>query len=315
MGPYCAGVAGGTGRTEQDGTDRVDAAPGRGGPFPPGATLILLSGGGSRRLGRDKATTHVGGRLLVERVLAQVPPDLPVVLVGPHVPELATRVTVAREDPPGSGPLAGIGAGLAHVRTPLVGVLAADMPFAIGLLSGALAALAATEPSATERGGGETGAGEDAVVPVDPVGHRQPLCAAYRTDALRAALVGLAPLEGRPVRAMLGALRVVEWPARAADLADVDTAEDLTTARDRAHEEGTAMELWLAAVREALGVEMEIDVDAVLDVARDAAHNVERPAAPLTTFLLGAAVARGADPAAAAATISRLAGEWASRDR
>jgi hypothetical protein len=45
-------------------------------------------------------------------------------------------------------------------------------------------------------------------------------------------------------------------------------------------------------------------------VARDAAHGVARPAAPLTTYLLGVAVAGGADPEEAARTISELAREW-----
>ena len=49
------------------------------------------------------------------------------------------------------------------------------------------------------------------------------------------------------------------------------------------------------------------DVDRVLDLARDAAHSVARPAAPLTTYLLGIAVGRGADPDRAAAVLSRLA--------
>ncbi|RKS10229.1 hypothetical protein DFP74_5986 [Nocardiopsis sp. Huas11] len=49
------------------------------------------------------------------------------------------------------------------------------------------------------------------------------------------------------------------------------------------------------------------DVDRVLDLARDAAHSVARPAAPLTTYLLGVAVGQGADPEAAAAVLSRLA--------
>lgn len=48
----------------------------------------------------------------------------------------------------------------------------------------------------------------------------------------------------------------------------------------------------------------------VLDVARDVAHGVARPGAPLTTFLLGVAVGRGADLATAAATIARLAESW-----
>lgn len=49
------------------------------------------------------------------------------------------------------------------------------------------------------------------------------------------------------------------------------------------------------------------DVDRVLDLARDAAHSVARPAAPLTTFLLGIAVGRGADPEEAARALTRLA--------
>lgn len=48
------------------------------------------------------------------------------------------------------------------------------------------------------------------------------------------------------------------------------------------------------------------DVDRILDLARDAAHSVARPAAPLTTYLLGVAVGQGADPETAAAVLSRL---------
>jgi hypothetical protein len=50
-----------------------------------------------------------------------------------------------------------------------------------------------------------------------------------------------------------------------------------------------------------------------LDVARDAAHAVDRPAAPITTYLVGVAVAKSQDPdaqAKAAAAVSRLAAQW-----
>lgn len=55
----------------------------------------------------------------------------------------------------------------------------------------------------------------------------------------------------------------------------------------------TQLEAWV----EALATELEIDtavvdVDRLLDVAREAAHSVSRPAAPLTTFLMGYAVGR-----------------------
>jgi hypothetical protein len=67
---------------------------------------------------------------------------------------------------------------------------------------------------------------------------------------------------------------------------------------------------WAAAAAAALAVGETVDVDLVLDLARDVAHGVARPAAPVTAYLLGLAVARGADPKAAAQTLSALAGEW-----
>ena len=55
----------------------------------------------------------------------------------------------------------------------------------------------------------------------------------------------------------------------------------------------------------ALGIEIDVDETLILDLARDAAHNVERPAAPISTFLLGyAAAASSGDPA----EVERLAG-------
>ena len=47
-------------------------------------------------------------------------------------------------------------------------------------------------------------------------------------------------------------------------------------------------------------------VRTVLDLARDSAHEVERVAAPLTTFLVGIAVGRGAALSTAAETATAL---------
>lgn len=56
----------------------------------------------------------------------------------------------------------------------------------------------------------------------------------------------------------------------------------------------TPLDSWVRALAAELGVEPGVvDVAGLLDVARDAAHGVARPATPLTTFLLGYAVARG----------------------
>jgi DNA-binding transcriptional regulator LsrR (DeoR family) len=70
------------------------------------------------------------------------------------------------------------------------------------------------------------------------------------------------------------------------------------------------LEKWMSALSKELGLtDLEITEDLVktlLDVARDAAHEVERVAAPLTTFLVGVAVGRGATLAAAADATTTL---------
>ncbi|HET9499444.1 MAG TPA: DUF6457 domain-containing protein [Marmoricola sp.] len=49
---------------------------------------------------------------------------------------------------------------------------------------------------------------------------------------------------------------------------------------------------WIDELCDALDVEVDLDEALILDVAREAAHNVQRPAAPITTFLLGYAAAQ-----------------------
>lgn len=74
---------------------------------------------------------------------------------------------------------------------------------------------------------------------------------------------------------------------------------------------------WTRELAAALGVDLTVEVDTVLDLAGDAARGVVRPAAPVTTYLVGYAAARnGGDAAAVAdavATARALAASWAER--
>jgi molybdopterin-guanine dinucleotide biosynthesis protein A len=90
---------------------------------------LILAGGAARRLGGiDKPAHPLGGRTLLDRVLDAVGDAQRVVVVGPvRATEQPVRWT--REEPPGSGPVPALAAGLALVRAPLVVVLAADLPF------------------------------------------------------------------------------------------------------------------------------------------------------------------------------------------
>jgi hypothetical protein len=75
------------------------------------------------------------------------------------------------------------------------------------------------------------------------------------------------------------------------------------------------LEEWAAAVCGELGLDpAALDPRLVLDLARDVAHGVARPAAPLTAYLLGVAVGQGRPPAVSAARISELAARWAPAD-
>ncbi|GAA0661662.1 hypothetical protein GCM10010193_11040 [Kitasatospora atroaurantiaca] len=75
---------------------------------------------------------------------------------------------------------------------------------------------------------------------------------------------------------------------------------------------------WIAEVSAELGIDLDVDVPGLLDLARVVAHGVARPAAPLTAFLVGyAAAQQGGGPAAVAAANARttvLAERWAAAD-
>ena len=75
-----------------------------------------------------------------------------------------------------------------------------------------------------------------------------------------------------------------------------------------------SLQKWMDELCEELGVDTDVDITTILDLARDAAHMVDRPAAPLTTFVVGyAAAMRGGsvkDIADCADTAADMAAEW-----
>jgi hypothetical protein len=70
---------------------------------------------------------------------------------------------------------------------------------------------------------------------------------------------------------------------------------------------------WIDELCDVLDIEIDLDEALVLDVAREAAHNVQRPAAPVTTFLLGYAAARHGDNADEVERLAGLAIDLAQR--
>ncbi|GHG58980.1 NTP transferase domain-containing protein [Streptomyces griseocarneus] len=271
---------------------------------------VVLAGGAARRLGgADKPGLRVGGRTLLDRVLGACGDAGSTVVVGPRR-ATARPVTWAREEPPGGGPLAGLDAGLRRVTAERVLVLSADLPF---LAPAAVRALHEALDGA---------AAADGAVLTDPGGREQPLVAAYRTESLRRELALLAAehgtLAGLPLRLVTADLSLTRVHHPTASF-DCDTWEDISTARARIRDDRSVLDEWISAVKAELGIELDVDTTGLLDLARDAAHGVARPAAPLTTFLVGyVAAQRGGGAEAVAAAIREagaLAARWAEEAR
>jgi molybdopterin-guanine dinucleotide biosynthesis protein A len=298
---------------------------------------VVLAGGAAKRLGGvDKPGVRIGGRSLLDRVLAACAGAGTIVVVGGRRPT-TRQVVWAREEPPGQGPLAALHAGLRRTTADRVVVLSADLPF-LGerTVRRLLAGLDRTREvngvegsgdghHGDEGPGGVAGGGvvEGAVL-VDRGSRDQPLVAAYRADPLRREIALLAAehggLSGLPLRLLSAELVLTRISDPVASF-DCDTWDAIAVARSRIREHGHVLDEWITAVKDELGLDLDFDIDtgALLDLTRDVAHGVTRPAGPLTTFLVGYAAARsGGGPEAVAEAVRKaaaLATRWTEEDQ
>lgn len=279
---------------------------------------IILAGGASSRMGRDKASlTLAGGETLLERTLAasRSAGASALVVAGEAPPAAAADVTYVREDPPRSGPVPALDAALEQVTAEYVLVLPCD-------LADPAAAAAHLVQAATG-----LGAGDDGLVAVDAGGHRQHLTALFRSAALRRDSTANSGADsgagsGR-VRSRLAGLSLAEVPEpadRPGLWADMDTPEEIERVRSGLPDSGTpatasgipGLDPWLNTVARDLGLPPSVVVPGpLLDVARDVARGVIRPGAPTTTYLIGIAVGRALSegrrsPAETAELVGRL---------
>jgi molybdopterin-guanine dinucleotide biosynthesis protein A len=142
------------------------------------ATLLVLAGGESRRMGRTKAWLEVGETTLLRWVAARLGPAFAEVVVSFAEPEQVKELVPYRlvfDRKPSAGPLAGLEAGLLTAKNEVTFAVACDMPYVTRDL--AEMAVAASH-------------GCDAAIPrVD--GRPEPVCAAYRRSALPAIAAAL----------------------------------------------------------------------------------------------------------------------------
>lgn len=183
-------------------------------------SFIVLSGGASKRFGADKSQVLLNEVTLLNHVLGGLPEAAKIFLVGPTPLNPLRSITSLREEPQFSGPVSAIATALKQISTDLVGVIATDMPLAPPILLSLV---------------GQLKKNIDAVIPIDENERIQPLCAIYRTAALRNAVAAL----GSPVdRSMKELLKTVSFktvrPQEISShlLQDVDTQEDMKRVAD-----------------------------------------------------------------------------------
>jgi molybdopterin-guanine dinucleotide biosynthesis protein A len=169
-------------------------------------TAIVLAGGRGTRMKADKAGLLVGGRTLLEHVLAQIEPYFDEIIVsiskgqgrGRRPAPLGKAGTGRKGDPqggcpglrlvederPGCGPIGGVMSGLRAARNDACAVIACDIPDIDIALLRSLARAAD---------------GVDIAVPVGPSGLHEPLFAIYR----RPVILGIESLLAQGERSIL----------------------------------------------------------------------------------------------------------------
>ncbi len=177
-------------------------------------TGAVLTGGGSRRMGRPKALVEVAGAPMARRVAAALVAAGcgSVVLVGGEAGELGgLGLPLVPDRHPGAGPLGGVITALESAPGEVV-VVACDLPYLTGDVLLTIVRAAAADPAA-----------DVAVARTNVV---EPGCALWRPTALPVALEAFESGE-RAVHRVLRRLRAIEVAVPAAALRNINTPDDL----------------------------------------------------------------------------------------
>ncbi len=186
----------------------------------------VLTGGSSRRMGRDKALIQIEGVSMVDRVAAALAAAgcSNVVAVGPR--RLAGDLAHIDDMYPGEGPLGGVLTAMSSVGSAIsldswLCVVACDLPWLDAASIDALHRAAASAVAADRK------ASEVDVV-VARTDRLEPLCALWNprcTDAVQQAFDS----GQRSLLDVFKVLNVIEVPVRPLALRNVNTPEDLPT--------------------------------------------------------------------------------------
>lgn len=178
---------------------------------------FVLVGGKSSRMGENKARLWLGDQTFIERAARALEP-----LAANRIFLLTGESNASFDSPqysavadvyPQRGAIGGLHAAFAHARSDWAAILACDFPFVTADLFARLATIAASVAAETA-----------AIVPLQPDGRIQPLCALYRAAPCLTAVAALLQNQAAPPARRLPEsvlTRFVDF----AELADLPRAE------------------------------------------------------------------------------------------
>jgi len=92
-------------------------------------TAVILSGGESRRMGRDKAGIEIDGKTLLQHAVDVLSPLFSELMVSVHAPRSDLGLPQVIDAFDGRGPMVGIASALAAIKTDWLFVAGCDMPY------------------------------------------------------------------------------------------------------------------------------------------------------------------------------------------
>jgi len=187
-------------------------------------TAIIMAGGDSQRMGRDKANVVLDGQTLLQSVITTMQQLFPQVIVSVRQPRAGIDLPQVCDDEPNGGPLAGLAASLGQITTPWAFMVACDMPFVVPEVVELLAGYRLRH---------------QAVVPIVH-GHPQPLAAFYAASCLAPLRASLAAQQ-KGLRGVLKQLDVryvdeaemLEADPHLRSFFDLDTPQDVAQAMNQ----------------------------------------------------------------------------------
>lgn len=235
---------------------------------------IIIAGGKSIRMDSiNKFLLPLADRSLIDWVIDS---SVGKIFISSKLNFENKSVTSIVDEVSDGGPAVGVWSCLSYTNSDYVLILAADQPFVSEYVSD-LVNLATTHP---------VGAW------IDIAGEFQPLASCVKRKILENALKDSKGVNVS-MKELLKGLNLATLEISQASVWDIDTWADYFYALGQLRKVGPMSADWVKVIAQKFKIDESIlDSEEILNLTREVAHNVERKAAPLTTFLLGVLAGR-----------------------